>query len=257
MPGISARRRLRFLAAQARDRGHQAARVRMRRPVEQFGGRGLLDLAARIHHDHAAAGLGHDAEIMRDQDHGGAGALFQLQHQVEDLRLDGHIERGGRLVGDQQSRIAGQRRGDHHALAHPAGELMRIVVEAPLGIGDFYQPQHIGGAHARRGGACAGVDAHGFGDLVADGKHRIEARHRLLEDHREPVAAQLAHLGFVERDEVTVLERHAARDGAREIRRQKPHDRERRDALAAARIHRRCRASRRGIRRTTRHRPRA
>ena len=49
------------------------------------------------------AGLGHDAEIVRDQDHGGAGALLQLQHQVEDLRLDGDVERGGRLVGDQQA----------------------------------------------------------------------------------------------------------------------------------------------------------
>jgi hypothetical protein len=96
---------------------------------------------------------------------------------------------------------------------------MRIFVEASRGIGDFYQPQHVGSAHARRGGACAGVDAHGFGNLVADGKHRVETRHRLLEDHCEPVSAKFAHLGFVERDEVTVLERHAARNGAREIRR--------------------------------------
>ena len=41
MPGISARRRLRSLRAQARDRGHQAARVGMRRAVEQLGGRRL------------------------------------------------------------------------------------------------------------------------------------------------------------------------------------------------------------------------
>ena len=140
---------LAVLRAQARDRGHQAARVGMRRAVEQLGGRGLLDLAARIHHDHAAAGLGHDAEIVRDQDHGGAGALLQLQHQVEDLRLDGHVERGGRLVGDQQRRIAGERGRDHHALAHAAGELVRIVVEPALGVGNLDQPQHLDGARAR------------------------------------------------------------------------------------------------------------
>ena len=47
--------------------------------------------------------------------------------QVEDLRLDRDVERGGRLVGDQQLRIAGERHGDHHALAHAARELVRIL----------------------------------------------------------------------------------------------------------------------------------
>ena len=38
----------------------------------------------------------------------------------------------------------------------------------------------------------AEVHRDGLGDLVADGEHRIEARHRLLEDHRDVAAAQLA-----------------------------------------------------------------
>ena len=58
--------------------------------------------------------------------------LLQLAHQIEDLRLDGDVERGGRLVGDQELGIAGERHRDHHALAHAAGELVRIVVEALL-----------------------------------------------------------------------------------------------------------------------------
>jgi len=48
----------------------------------------------------------------------------------EDLRLDRDVERGGRFVGDEQLRPAGQRHGDHHALAHAAGEAMRMFVEA-------------------------------------------------------------------------------------------------------------------------------
>jgi hypothetical protein len=40
---------------------------------------------------------------------------------ISDLRLDGDVERGGRLVGDQHFRIAGERHGDHGALAHAAG----------------------------------------------------------------------------------------------------------------------------------------
>ena len=51
--------------------------------------------------------------------------------QVQDLRLRGHVERRGRLVGDQDARIAGERHGDHHPLAQAAGELERILVDPP------------------------------------------------------------------------------------------------------------------------------
>jgi hypothetical protein len=50
-----------------------------------------------------------------------------------DLRLDRHVERGRRLVGDQQAGLAGQRHRDHHALAHAARELVRVVLQAALG----------------------------------------------------------------------------------------------------------------------------
>ncbi len=50
--------------------------------------------------------------------------------QVHDLGLDGDIERRGRLVGDQQRGLAGERRRDHHALAHASGHAVRVVVVA-------------------------------------------------------------------------------------------------------------------------------
>ena len=54
------------------------------------------------------AGLGDDAEIVGDQHDRRAELLLELEHQVEDLRLDGDVERRGRLVGDQHLRIAGR-----------------------------------------------------------------------------------------------------------------------------------------------------
>ena len=75
---------------------------------------------------------------------------LQLAHQLEDLRLHGDVERGGRLVGDQQRRIAGQRHRDHHALAHAAGELVRIFVDALLGRGDVHAAQQLDGARRAR-----------------------------------------------------------------------------------------------------------
>jgi hypothetical protein len=83
--------------------------------------------------------------------------LLQLDHQVEDLRLDGDVERRGRLVGDQHLGIAGQRHGDHDALAHAARKLVRILVERGGGVGDAHQSQHLDrafpAAFARHAGA--------------------------------------------------------------------------------------------------------
>ena len=51
---------------------------------------------------------------------------LQFAQQIEYLRLDRDVERGGRLVGDQQLGIARERDRDHHALLHAAGQLERI-----------------------------------------------------------------------------------------------------------------------------------
>ena len=45
----------------------------------------------------------------------------------EDLRLDRHVERRRRLVGDQQRRAADQRHRDHRALPQAAGKLERVA----------------------------------------------------------------------------------------------------------------------------------
>ena len=56
--------------------------------------------------------------------------------QLEDLRLDGHVERGRRLVGDQHVRVVDERHRDHRALAHAARELVRVVACADVGVRD-------------------------------------------------------------------------------------------------------------------------
>jgi hypothetical protein len=54
-----------------------------------------------------------------DEQHGHADLALQRLQELEDLRLDGDVERGRRLVGDQQVRLVGERHGDHDALALP------------------------------------------------------------------------------------------------------------------------------------------
>ena len=71
----------------------------------------------------------HDVQVVRDEDVGQPELVLEVLEQVEDLRLDGHVERGHRLVADDQLRIHGQRPGDADPLALPAGELVREPVE--------------------------------------------------------------------------------------------------------------------------------
>ena len=62
----------------------------------------LDDLA--IGHDADPVGhLPHDAEIVGDEQHRHVELGLELEQQVEDLRLDRHVERGRRLVGDERS----------------------------------------------------------------------------------------------------------------------------------------------------------
>ena len=192
LPEMVARRSRRD--ADVRDGAEQAHRVGVLRRGEQPGRRRLLDDLAGIHDGHVVAGLGHHAEVVGDEDDGRAGLGAQLGQQIEDLRLDGDVERRGRLVGDQQRRRAGERHGDHHALAHAAGELVGIFVDAHARRGDPDALEHVdGGARAPRRRQPA-MAHQGLADLVADGEARIERGHRLLEDHGEPVAAQILHL---------------------------------------------------------------
>ena len=79
-----------------------------------------LDDLAGIHHRDLVADLGDDAEIVGDQDDRGTARRFQLAHQLQDLGLQGDVERSRRLVGDEEARVAGQRHRDHDALAHAA-----------------------------------------------------------------------------------------------------------------------------------------
>ncbi|MNK98933.1 hypothetical protein D3C87_1193120 [compost metagenome] len=116
-------------AAQARHRGQQRARVRMLGRVEDLVDAALFDLLAAQHHHHVVGHLRHHAHVMRDEDDGRAQVALQFADGVQDLRLDGDVQRSGGLVRDQQARLARQRHRDHHALAHAARQLVRIAVQ--------------------------------------------------------------------------------------------------------------------------------
>jgi hypothetical protein len=218
-----------------RDRADEPARVGVQRLAEQRHDVGLLHDLAGVHHGDPVAHLGHDAEVVRDQDDRGPGLVAELAHEIEDLGLDRDVERGGRLVGDQQLGLAGEGHGDHDPLGHAARHLVRERLEPPVGIGDADHAQQLAGALPGRAGLHLPVELEHFRDLLADLPDRVQRRCRLLEDHRDPLAADPAQLVLGHRDQVRPVEDDLA---ALDLPRlgHETEDRQARHALAAARL---------------------
>jgi hypothetical protein len=59
-----------------------------------------LDDLAHIHHRYAVADMTYDAQVMGDEQIGQMELFLELAEQIQDLRLNGHVERRDRLVGD-------------------------------------------------------------------------------------------------------------------------------------------------------------
>ena len=208
----------------------------MFRLAEDLLGRPVFDHVAGIHHEHVAAGLGDDSQIVRDQNDGRSQAPLHLVHQLDDLGLNRDVERGGRLVGDQDVGVAGQGHGDHDALPHPSGELMRVLAHPLLGERNAHQPQHVD----RLGQGVAlielEVQLYRLADLVADREDRIERGHRVLEDHRDVVAANLPHLGLALLQKILTAQLDRTPFDAAGRHRNQAHDRERVDRLTRTRF---------------------
>ncbi|QNQ99423.1 hypothetical protein BGI51_18175 [Pseudomonas oryzihabitans] len=170
---------------------------------------------------------------MGDEHDGRAEFPLQIAQQVQDLRLDGDVQRRGGFVGDDEVRFAEQRHGDHHPLAQSATELVRILAQALAGVADADLFQH--GLRACPGGLAIqpAVAPQHLGELVADAVGRIEGGHGFLEYHRQAIAAQVAHALFAQGQEVVLAQRQARRL-APGLARQQIHQRQGGERLAAA-----------------------
>jgi hypothetical protein len=117
---------------------------------------------------------------------------------------------------------------------HAARHLVRVLVD-PLPRGrDAHLFQHLDDPVPPPGGRELEVEPHRLQDLVTDREDRVERRHRLLEDHADPAAADLAHARLGHRHQVLAVEEDpAAHDLARRDR-EEPHHGERGDRFPAA-----------------------
>ena len=128
---------------------------------------------------------------------------------------------GGRLVGDEHVGCVRQSHGDHHPLAHTARQLVRIGPSPHLWLGQLDPAQHLQGMLARLHPVDPTVAGDRLLDLVADLEGRVERGHRLLEDHRHAVAAQIGAAALGQAEKISTLEDDlAAGDPRRRARQQ-------------------------------------
>jgi hypothetical protein len=108
----------------------------MLRPGEHVRDRALLDDMAVFHDGNAVGEAAHQIEVVRDEDHGHTVAPLQFTKQVQNLHAQRHVQRSGRLIGQQQPGLAGQRHGNHGPLALPARQLVGKGLCPPFRLGN-------------------------------------------------------------------------------------------------------------------------
>ncbi len=155
------------------------------------------------------------------------------------------VERRCRLVGDQQFGPGDQHHGDHDALAHAAGDLVRIEVADALGIADLHRLQHFQRPLARLAPRRRRSCVRSASTICRPMRHhRVERKFRVLQDHGDALAAhrsRICALGELKRSMPSKRSRFAATSRCGGVR---PHDGAAGHATCRSRIRRRCRASR-------------
>ena len=235
---LQQRRRNTRMNAMPGPRGHvhrglgELACVGMELLGERTRGFAFLHHRAAAHDGDAVGHVGDNGEVVRNQEQAHAVLVDQVAQQLQNLLLQHHVERGRRLVGDQELGLERAGDGNDDALPLAAGKLMRIARQRELG---FRQPdpvEHLSRTVFRIPPARAGVPADALRNLLADRLHRVQRRHWLLEHHADVVAAKRIHLVFAGCENIYAVKADASGSACR--RRQQAHHGERRHRLAGA-----------------------
>ena len=173
------------------NRAQQCLRIGMRRPVKYRIDIRDFDFLAQIHHDHIVRHFRDDTEVMRDKHDCHLVFGLKVTQQVEDLRLGCHIERSGRLVGDQEPGMQVSAIAIITRWRIPPLNSWRYCFSSRSGVGS---PTRLIKSTAMASAARFAhilVQSYGFDHLIANGMHRTERSHWLLKDHGDFAPANL------------------------------------------------------------------
>ena len=98
----------------------QPVRVRQPGGAKQGACRGSLHDAAGVHDGDVVGDLEQEREVVGDEERRETEPVAQGHQLFEDLALRHDIERGGRLIQDDDLGLESQGHGNHRSLAHAA-----------------------------------------------------------------------------------------------------------------------------------------
>ena len=165
----------------------------------------VLDQMAEIHDADRVGDVLDDGEVVADEEVGELKLVLQVVQEVDDLRLDRHVQRGDRLVADDEFGVQRKGAGDADSLPLAAGELVRIAVLVEgLQAAAVHDAVDIVVVLFLRHEV---VLAHGLADDLADRHARAQRAKRVLEDDLH-LRAQIVHLLVVEVIDLLALKEH-------------------------------------------------
>src|SRR3984885_7428350 len=109
--------------------GKQGPRVVVLRRAEDRPRVATLHHLATPHYDDFARQRSHNPQIMGNEKIGEVAPALEFAQQIDNLRLDRHVQGRCRLVEHDETRIERHCASDGDALTLTAGELVRIAIE--------------------------------------------------------------------------------------------------------------------------------
>ncbi len=217
------------------ERSQEECRVGVKRLLKEIGGGGIFHETPGIHHRSMGGMLRHDPQVVGDENEPHLLLLTESMDEVQNLRLNGHIQGGGRLVGDEQAGTARQCHGNHHPLAHPSGELVGVIVIALFRGRDADLPEEFRRLAPGPMPIHPAMEHDPLGHLIPHPENRVEGGHRFLEDHGDPVPPHGAHPLLGQPEKISPLEEDPPGDDPAG-KGDQPEDGKGGNALAASRL---------------------
>ena len=135
-----------------------------------------------------------DREVVRDVEAGRAELADEVAQERQHLDLRRDVERGGRLVEDDDVGPAAHRHRGHGALQLAARDLVGIAVPERLGIGKLQRLEELQRIGLGLRPAHHAVDDRRLADLVHQRHRRVEGGGGALRDIGDALAAEIAAL---------------------------------------------------------------
>lgn len=116
-----------LLAFDVGDGGEEALGVVVLWGEEDFVSFTIFYDFSGIHDGDVVGDVADDGEVVRDEDHSEIELVAEVEEEVEDLGLNGDVERGDRFVCDDELWLRGEGSGDGDALTLSAGEFVWVL----------------------------------------------------------------------------------------------------------------------------------